>query len=919
MKRPLNLNLAIGAGLCLFTAALGWALPPGTAVHLLAIPAQVLVVLLPAAVTVILIVFGDDLERRLVTRSVAEGERDRDGTGGAKQALFTREALLPCFLIAGLWVTGYVSLETIQIAVPGKLDIIFLILTFAVIAHGIKHSGYFKYSAFRVLEVCDGRVTRMTLYLFILSSALTFVTSNDIVILVMTPIILELCRQARIRNARILLISQFIAANTLSMGLLIGSPTNIIVASEIGLDFLQYLALMFVPSILAVGAGFLALQAINAFSQRWVKTLKHSPAYSMPALKEQLPFTNEMRGWIVGFVVLLIGVSIISHYNLAFFWVTAPAAAVALGTLWKLGKSELEAEEGGRSAASSGLQDTEAQGNTKASRRSPLAACLHGLPYQIFFFAIGFFILAEALASHLNFGEIIAWFGGPDPWGNSLATMGGFGLLVNVINDLPAAAIAGKVAEQTTLLGPLDGRIFLQSMLVALNIGCYVTPVGALAGIIWFHIMSGEKNVDTPSRLQMVAVGLVHFLMVILALSILIPFVNLLRDWLFSVQSTIDAQTGWLLLLGGGMALMLLLSLSLLLRNQSIRLLDLRAFLSAASWVNVRSRKSGIAMQITISVLVLAGFMWAIWYAEGDPRESSGRIRSVGDFIVWSIAFLGSGFEDKWFPQLPIAKIVAGSMPLFAIFLIVRTFQAVRDSSSLERVSRRIARGEINTRRSVVVEYHPYMRPFVRNIWKQGGTLGMFQTILYTHHAPPRKWNEERDFADICYEKISLDNYENLAIAVEDYRLHRCDEVYLLGETFSGESGRPWVSEFAIALRNALNPPDKEEMDEDTARSMQERFDAIVKGQDPEEEASRLPRIFIWDDAEPGADVIGKEMHRLLITLPAQWRKSGQDATRRHELARKLVDAISHTAHEKSWRRRRERILQMIHGLGDAR
>ena len=903
MNQPLSLNVVIGAGLFALAAALGWLLPDSAAVF---------VFLVPAAITVILIVFGDDLERRFVKAAVAEEEKRTMGAVGAKQAFFTREALLPCFLIAGLWASGYVSMETIWIAGSGKLDIIFLILTFAVIANGIRHSGYFKYSAFRVLEVCDGQVTRMTLYLFILSSALTFVTSNDIVILVMTPIILELCRQARIRNARLLLISQFIAANTLSMGLLIGSPTNIIVASEIGLDFFQYLGLMLMPSILAVGAGFLALQVLNALSQRWFKSLRQPSTYWMPSLKEQLAFTNEMRGWIVGFVALLIGVSIISHYDLGFFWVTVPAAAISLGALWKLGKSELASQEPGSTEALARSTPAVPVSDPAASGRSPLADCLQGLPYQIFFFAIGFFVLAEALSNHLDFGEIIGWFGRPNPWTNSLASMGAFGLLVNVINDLPAAAIAGKVAEQATLLGPLDGRIFLQSMLVALNIACYVTPVGALAGIIWFHIMRGEKGVDTPTRLQMVGLGLLHFVMVVAALSVLIPFANLLREWLFSAEPAIGPQARWILPLGAAMALVLLLSLSVRLRNQGIRLLDLRAFLSAASWVNVRSRKSGIAIQITISVLILGGFMWAIWYAEGDPREASGRIGSVGDFIVWCISFLGSGYEDKWFPQLPIAKIIAGTMPLFAIFLIVRTFQAVRDSSSLERVSRRIARGEITTRRSVVVEYHPYMRSFVRTIWRQGVTLGMFQTILYTRHAPPRKWNEERDFADISYEKIALDSYESLAILIEDYRLDRCDEVYLLGQTFSGEEGRAWVSEFAFALQDAIKLRSTAAKDEETFQSAQERFEAISRGADPEEEAGRLPRIFLWDDADPGTEVIGKSMHRLLIALPAQWRKSGEDARKRHKLARKLVQAISDTANEKSWRRRQERIAKAI-------
>lgn len=94
-------------------------------------------------------------------------------------ALASREAIIPTFLIVGLWTFGFVQAETIAHALLGKADIAFLILTFALVAHGIRHSGYFRYAAFRVLEVCDGSMTRVILYLFLLSSALTYVTSND--------------------------------------------------------------------------------------------------------------------------------------------------------------------------------------------------------------------------------------------------------------------------------------------------------------------------------------------------------------------------------------------------------------------------------------------------------------------------------------------------------------------------------------------------------------------------------------------------------------------------------------------------------------------------------------------------------------------------------------------------------------------
>ena len=663
--------------------------------------------------TVVLIIFGDDLELKIfgARNNTETNNSDSNLLWSIAEAFLSREALLPCFLICGLWSTGYVRWENISTATIEKIDIIILILSFAVIAQGIKHSGYFKYAAYRVLEVCDGKINRMTLYLFSLSSVLTFVTSNDIVILVMTPIVLELCKQARIGNARLLLMSQFVAANTLSMGLLIGSPTNIIIASDVGLRFFDYFILMLIPSVFAVISGFLALYLINTLFQKHLQAWQHSDYYSMPALKDQLAFSKEMRGWVSGFAALLVGVAIISHYHLPFFWLTVPAMVIALGAL------SLSTDE--------------------SSKVNPLKQCLGKLPYQIFFFALAFFTISEALAEHLSFDEILVLFTSHGHWLNTIYTLAGIGLLVNVINDLPAAAIAGKMAVEASVLTDLDWKIFMQSMLVALNIGCYVTPVGALAGIIWFHILRDSGGVKTPTRLGMITYGLLHFLLVTVILSILIPFTNILIQWLFSTKFITDQEINLLFPIGGMTALVILVCFFLVLKGQKVHLIDLRAFLSAASWISVRSRNSGIAFQIVISLLVITGFIFAIWYTEGDPRSGSNKLETVGDFVVWSIVFLGSGFEDGWFPQTPIAKIISGTMPIFAIFLIIRTMQVVRDDASLADTSRRIARGEITTRRSVVLGYHHYMRPIIRKIWQNRENLNIFQTVLYTnilHH-----------------------------------------------------------------------------------------------------------------------------------------------------------------------------------------
>ena len=828
--------------------------------------------------TVILIIFGDDLEQKIIRKIPSE----KSWLLSIVESLLSREVILPSFLLAGLWSTGNVQFETIVNATAKKIDIIFLIVTFAVFAQGIKHSGYFKYAAYRVLEVCNREMTRMVLYLFILTSVLTYFTSNDIVILVMTPIILELCRQAHIENAKLLLMSQFVAANTLSMGIIIGSPTNIIVANEISLGFFDYALLMFLPSILSITTGFLALYTINILFQKWLPPWQSDSRYIMPALKERPNFTNEMRLWICGFLLTIIGVSIISHFNLSFFYVTLPAITFAFIVLSKLKPNVNE-------------------------QVSPLKQCLASLPYQIFIFALAFFTISETLSGLLSLNEILVFFTDGSLWWNSFSTLNTTGILVNAINDLPAAAMASELATHASSLESLDRKIFLQSMLVALNIGCYVTPIGALAGIIWFHIMRNSDGVKTPTRLEMLAYGLTHFILVSTILSILIPFTNLLIEWLFSKDFS-NSRTNWAIVIGSLGSFAIFILFSVVLKNQKIHLIDMRAFLSAASWISVRSRNSGLLFQLLIAILITIWFMGAIWYAEGDPRIGPNPIESVGDFIVWGITFLGSGFESEWFPERPIARIVAGLMPILAIFFIVRALHVMNDVSSLENISRRIAHGEITTRRNMFIGYHHHMRPIIRSIWKDNESLGIFQTVLYTDETPPIKWKEETDYHNIYSERISLDNFEIAKIILEDYRAECCDEIYLLSDRFYGEKGKQWVREMLLGIQDLLNPQANSELDDDDISIRKRQFKLIKEGQDPEEEAGRLPRIFIWDDANPREEDIGPEMMRLLIPLPAQWREDAQEDNTRHVLSNKLQNTIAKTAHDRSWIKRLESI-----------
>lgn len=129
--------------------------------------------------------------------------------------------------------------HTIIQTLAAKVPIILLILSFAYLSISLDISGFFKAAATYVVGLARGNGHRLLIYVYLLCSALTYVASNDIVILSMTPLLMHVGDCSSIRDAVPLLVTQYIAANTASMGLLVGSPTNIILGEGVGLGALD--------------------------------------------------------------------------------------------------------------------------------------------------------------------------------------------------------------------------------------------------------------------------------------------------------------------------------------------------------------------------------------------------------------------------------------------------------------------------------------------------------------------------------------------------------------------------------------------------------------------------------------------------------------------------------------------------------
>ncbi|MDD1676561.1 MAG: hypothetical protein LUQ40_02370, partial [Methanomicrobiales archaeon] len=130
------------------------------------------------------------------------------------------------------------------------LGILILFLSMVFISIYLDITGFFEYCARTALRFAGRDGVRLFFALYVTVSVLTIFTSNDIIVLTFTPFIYYFARDAGI-NPKPYLIAEFFAANTWSMMLYIGNPTNILLASAFGLLFDEYLRWMLFPTLAA--------------------------------------------------------------------------------------------------------------------------------------------------------------------------------------------------------------------------------------------------------------------------------------------------------------------------------------------------------------------------------------------------------------------------------------------------------------------------------------------------------------------------------------------------------------------------------------------------------------------------------------------------------------------------------------------
>ncbi|MBD5132038.1 MAG: hypothetical protein HDT28_05550 [Clostridiales bacterium] len=329
------------------------------------------------------------------------------------------------------------------------LKILVLFLSMTVLSIFLDELGFFSYLASVTLKKAKTGQIRLFLYLYLIVSVLTVFTSNDIIILSFTPFICYFAKNAKI-NPMPYLAAEFVAANTWSMALIIGNPTNIYLATACGLGFAEYLKYSFIPTIFA---GLVALGALLLVYGRKLKT-------PIEGESEQVVIKDKLLLWVgiahLGVCTVLLAVG--SYINLEMWLI----AVCAVGSLFIF----------------TGIISI-------VRRRKPeaLIGCLKRAPYQLVPFVLSMFVMIVVLGD-VGVTARIGEFLGSDL---SILKYGTTSFIAaNVINNIPMSVLFSSIISGSNGMAGLPA-VF--ATVIGSNIGAFMTPIGALAGIMFSSII----------------------------------------------------------------------------------------------------------------------------------------------------------------------------------------------------------------------------------------------------------------------------------------------------------------------------------------------------------------------------------------------------------------------------------------------
>jgi arsenical pump membrane protein len=349
-------------------------------------------------------------------------------------------------------------------AQPFGILILFLSMVF--LSLYLDNVGFLEYCAKIALKHSGNSGKKLFVSLYILVAFLTILTSNDIIILTITPFIYYFAKHSGI-DPKPFLFMEFFVANTWSIMLQIGNPTNIYITDSFGILFFDYIFKMFFPSLFGGIVNFLVLYFL--FKKSFDVSIKVDPNMN------PIDSITDKVGAIIGISILslcIMCLSIapylgISMWIISLFFMLLLILILSIRALFR---------------------------NVVCKKKidfSIIMKTFSRMPFSVIPFVLSFFVLVIAFTTY-GISEMIA-----SSLGSVSVGLLGFifvygfisAISCNFLNNIPMSVLFSQVLTFVPVGFLLPSAY---SVIVGSNLGANITPIGALAGIMWFNILKNK-------------------------------------------------------------------------------------------------------------------------------------------------------------------------------------------------------------------------------------------------------------------------------------------------------------------------------------------------------------------------------------------------------------------------------------------
>ena len=367
-----------------------------------------------------------------------------------------------CLLLTGDVQWGLIMDSFTEDSSVNPIRILVLFFSMTIFSLLLEQSGFFVHISGVILRRAGQSQYKIFFSLYAVISLLTVFTSNDIVILTFTPFICYFCRAAKIDPIPYL-IMEFVAANTWSLFLLIGNPTNIYISGAFDISFFEYVSVMALPTI---AAGLTSLATMFLLFRKKLRGEIRNDIDVEPVRDRVLMWVSLVH--LVA-CVLLLSVAQYIGFEMWLISLALALSAVICSTICLV---------------------------IRRRRVECVGMAIIHMPFENIPFIVGMFVIVLALEGSGITATVAALFQSDE----SVFSYGFFSFLFcNVLNNIPMSVLFSKILS----LGGTDGQIF--ATVIGSNIGAFLTPVGALAGIMWLNLL--KKNKVTLSARRFVLFG----------------------------------------------------------------------------------------------------------------------------------------------------------------------------------------------------------------------------------------------------------------------------------------------------------------------------------------------------------------------------------------------------------------------------